>query len=229
MFSIPNIITSLNLFFGCCALVSINRADYSGCLYFIIGAVLADFLDGFTARKLNQTSALGLQLDSLSDVVSFGLVPAYIAFHFLEVYFPDFSWLAYCAFLLAIMAAFRLARYNLSGKGEAYFFEGLPVPANALFFVGLLGLEIDGRFLSTVECSGWLIIVLILLFSYLMVSRLKILKIHLDTAWLKSYSTLLILLFGGICTWFWIGPLALSFCVILHLMYSLIIHVFNPK
>jgi len=229
MFTIPNIITSLNLFFGCCALVSLQQANFEWALTFILLAVLADFADGFVARALHQTSALGLQLDSLSDVISFGVVPGFIAFHFLQVYFPEYPYVPYASFIIALMAAFRLARYNLSGKGEAYFFEGLPVPANALFFTGLLGLEIQGTYLGISDISGYAILLLIGLFSYLMISQFRILKIHVEKNWLSRYYSLLILLGIAMISWLWIGPIALSLAVIMHIVFSFIIQLTQSK
>lgn len=229
MFTIPNLITSLNLFFGCCALVSLQQDNYPWALCWILLAVLADFADGFVARALKQTSAFGLQLDSLSDVVSFGVVPGFIAFHFLEVNYSEYPFVPYVSFLIALMAAFRLARYNLTGKGEAYFFEGLPVPANALFFTGLLGLEIQGRYLGINEVSGIAILLFIGFFSYLMISPFRILKIHVEKNWLSRYYSLLILLGAAMLSWIWIGPIALSLAVTLHIVYSITIQLTQSK
>lgn len=137
--NIPNAITLLNLLCGCIALVllMLYAAPFPGLLllgadvaaWFVIGAMAADFLDGFAARLLNAKSKIGKELDSLADLVSFGVVPGIILVELIhsEVY----SWLG---LLVPICAAIRLAKFNTDERQNERFL-GLPTPANALFII----------------------------------------------------------------------------------------------
>jgi CDP-diacylglycerol---serine O-phosphatidyltransferase len=155
---IPNLFTLLNLFFGCMAIVFALQTDnviiylndqynsnfnipekISWAAICIIIAAVIDFLDGFVARLLKATSEMGKQLDSLSDVVSFGVAPAVILYQLLRFSYAreanglDVSlWALVPAFILACAAAYRLAKFNLDTT-QQYSFRGVPVPA-----VGLL-------------------------------------------------------------------------------------------
>ncbi len=133
---IPNIITSLNLFSGCMAVACAFDGRLSGAFCFILLAAVFDFLDGFVARLLGVSSPLGKELDSLSDLVSFGVAPAAMLFVTLQQSGAS-AWLAPAAWLVAVAAAWRLARFNLDRQQESSF-TGLPTPAQALFWGGAL-------------------------------------------------------------------------------------------
>lgn len=159
---IPNFFTLANLFFGCCAIVFILQSgetlvhlNTSGdvMIYlpeqmwfggvFIFAAAVMDFLDGFVARLLKVTSPLGVQLDSLSDVVSFGVAPAMILFQLLRIAFAhqfdgiNSSWfLLSPAFFVACFAAYRLGKFNLDTR-QTTGFIGMPTPAMAMFVAAL--------------------------------------------------------------------------------------------
>ena len=229
MFTIPNILTALNLFFGCCALVSLHRGQVEATIFLILIAALVDFFDGFIARKLNQASALGVQLDSLSDVVSFGVVPAFICFQILNIGFPHQGYMAYIGFLVAIMAAFRLARYNVESKGTDLFFTGLPVPANALFFLGLYALNLQKNELQSMVMQPYIFTSILLLFSFLMISQIKILKIHFSKIWLRQYGYLLVLELIALGSWIWIGPVALSVVIVIHILVSIYYNIIQNE
>ena len=153
---IPNIVTLLNLFFGCMAIVAavqpgltiITGSDgeqlvalpekiWLAAIFIGIAAVI-DFLDGFVARLMNASSKMGKQLDSLADVVSFGVAPAMIAYQFLRLSYAqqedglDIS-MGYLipVFILPCAAAYRLGRFNLDTT-QQFGFKGLPVPAAGL-------------------------------------------------------------------------------------------------
>jgi CDP-diacylglycerol--serine O-phosphatidyltransferase len=223
MFTIPNLFTSCNLLFGCCALVSLQKGNAEWCIYFLVLAAFADLLDGFVARKMNKNSALGVQLDSLSDVVSFGLVPGMIAFGILESAHPAMSWIPFFAFSLTIMAAFRLARFNVHAGESLPYFTGLPVPACGLFFAGMLGMQ--GKFpaAESVLFHPFFFLGCVLLMSVLMVSRLKIIKYHFRKSWMRQYGYIPLIGAGSLVFAPWIGAGALSLGVLLHVILSLLL------
>lgn len=131
---IPNIITSLNLFSGCVACVFAFNGQFTFATYFILLAAVFDFFDGFVARLLKAYSVIGKELDSLADMVSFGLAPGIMLFSFLSVINVYF---AFVAFLIPVFSALRLAKFNVDTR-QTTSFIGLPTPANALFWVFLI-------------------------------------------------------------------------------------------
>lgn len=193
---IPNLFTLLNLVFGCVAIVYILQNGlvlrYSGegeqfvdipekiwyASLFILLAAVVDFLDGFVARLLGASSEMGKQLDSLADVVSFGVAPSLIIYQFLRLSFAsaedglNISLIWLCpAFIFAAAGAYRLARYNLvSEKVEG--FRGLPIPAAGLFVASLpmLYWNSPNSFVIDTLVNKWALYALILILSWLMVS-----------------------------------------------------------
>ena len=140
--NIPNFITSLNLCAGCLSIIAASHGvgEFWGLLgfqwafIFMAMGALADFLDGFAARLLKAYSDVGKELDSLSDLVTFGVAPALTLFFLLQDVGID-AWLAWTTLLIPVCAAFRLARFNLDTR-QTVNFIGLPVPANAIFWIG---------------------------------------------------------------------------------------------
>lgn len=140
---IPNTITSCNLISGCIAIYfAFQGSTDLALLWIVIGAVF-DFFDGLSARALHVSSPIGKELDSLADVVTFGVAPATILFFELSVIdYPPFleplrEVLPFAAFILAAFSALRLAKFNLDER-QALGFIGLPTPANALFWGSLI-------------------------------------------------------------------------------------------
>lgn len=139
---IPNAITTLNLLCGCLAIANAFTGElYISSLLIFVGTIF-DFMDGAAARLLKVSNPLGEQLDSLSDMVSFGLAPGIILFqyvnHLHEINPSDlitsYSWLPYLAFFIPVFSSFRLAKFNIDTRQTSSFI-GLPTPANAGFFI----------------------------------------------------------------------------------------------
>lgn len=172
---IPNTVTCLNLFSGCIACVMAFEAKYEWALLFIILSAVFDFFDGMLARLLHAYSAIGKDLDSLADDVSFGAAPAFVVFSLLkEMHYPaGMEWampyLPYAAFLIAVFSGLRLAKFNNDTR-QTSSFVGLPVPANALFWGSLVaGLH---SFLISAPIHPLYLVVLVALFSWLLVSEI---------------------------------------------------------
>lgn len=172
---IPNTVTCLNLFSGCIACVMAFEAKYEWALLFIILSAVFDFFDGMLARLLNAYSAIGKDLDSLADDVSFGAAPAFVVFSlFKEMHYPaGMEWampyLPYAAFLIAVFSGLRLAKFNNDTR-QTSSFVGLPVPANALFW-GSLVAGLHG-FLISENFNPLYLVALVMLFSWLLVSEI---------------------------------------------------------
>lgn len=140
---IPNSITCCNLVSGCIAMFMALQRDphwvYGGltniqwCYIFIMAAAVFDFLDGMAARALKQYSPLGKELDSLSDLVSFGVAPSMLMINIMLSH--NMRGIAWLALVIPILGAIRLAKFNVDDS-QAHTFKGLPIPANALFWIG---------------------------------------------------------------------------------------------
>ncbi len=142
--NIPNCITLVNLFLGCCALASILYGQFVQAFFFSLGSGIADYLDGTVARVMKTKSPIGQQLDSLADMVSFGVVPGAILYMLLvkanagvDVLPIELTLAASPAFIVSLFAAIRLAKFNLDTE-QTENFVGMPTPAVAVFTIGLM-------------------------------------------------------------------------------------------
>lgn len=145
--NIPNTITCLNLFAGTMACVFALKGNqpvtdcfvsYEVAFIFIALAAVFDFCDGLLARLLNSVSPIGKELDSLSDCISFGLAPALLLYATMENFNPG-AVANYSAFFIAVFGALRLAKFNIDTT-QSCVFKGLPIPANAIFWMGCVNL-----------------------------------------------------------------------------------------
>lgn len=164
---IPNSITLTNLLFGVAALV---EDEISWAFYFVLFAAIADFFDGFAARLLGVSSEIGKQLDSLADLVSFGVVPSVFLYRIL---IPEFGNFAFIAFGLSIAGAYRLARFN-TDPAQAIGFKGLPMPANGLFWMSILYVHQEQ------PIPEFVFVVLSIVFTLLMASRLPLIALKFE-------------------------------------------------
>lgn len=176
----------MNLFSGCMAVVSAFHFNgtigamqgYEWAFLFIGLATVFDFCDGLSARLLHAYSALGKELDSLSDLVSFGVAPAALVFNLIQS--QTGSWVAFLAFLIAVFGALRLAKFNIDDR-QTTSFIGLPIPANAIFWIGVVAWNVDFRYIG----DAWMT-ALVVLFPLLMVSSLPMFSLKVKTLSLRS-------------------------------------------
>ncbi|WP_411031490.1 CDP-alcohol phosphatidyltransferase family protein [Spongiimicrobium sp. 3-5] len=191
---IPNIITMLNLFCGCVAVVfaAMNQLEFAA-LFVVIG-IFFDFFDGLAARLLNVQSPLGVQLDSLADMITSGLVPGIVMFQLLAMSVGSepimagsessnnmFSLdmrvtpIAFLGFLITMASAYRLAKFNID-ENQVSSFIGLPTPANALSVISLplIVLYHGNDFLNEIILNQWFLIGFTLLSSYLLNARIAL-------------------------------------------------------
>lgn len=176
-FTIPNLLTLSNLMCGSFAALSALVYDnLEWAFWFVIMAAVFDFFDGFAARLLRQSSPIGVQLDSLADMISFGFVPAAVLYAMTtqslggEEPLPHYA-CAFASFLLAAFSALRLAKFNIDDSQHEEFC-GLPTPANALFFTSLglisarTGFDFGGEWLICImPVMAWLLISPVRMFS----------------------------------------------------------------
>jgi len=172
---IPNAVTCLNLFSGCLALCQIFAGRLDLAAYLVGLAAAFDFADGLLARALHVSSPIGKDLDSLADMVSFGLVPGAMLFQLLVRGGTDLpDWLPYLAFVVTIFSALRLAKFNNDSR-QTTSFIGLPTPACTLVVASLpLILENDTFHLARLILNPWVLLGLVFGLSALLVAELPL-------------------------------------------------------
>lgn len=250
MKQIPNLFTLLNLLFGCMAIVCIMQpgitftVDANGenlvaiperitwAALFIALAAFIDFLDGFMARLLQVPSDLGKQLDSLADVVSFGVAPGLIAFQFLRLCYAqqadgldvNMIWLL-PSFILPCAGAYRLARFNID-PSQGYSFKGVPIPAAGLLFASfpLVYWHTEQPFIIRLLLNKWFWYAAILIVSYLMVSRLPMMALKFSQFSVRKatpFLALALITFLGGISFGWLAvPITFIAYVILSLLFK---------
>ncbi|MBK9390844.1 MAG: CDP-diacylglycerol--serine O-phosphatidyltransferase [Bacteroidetes bacterium] len=196
---IPNFITSLNLVSGFIAIILAVQGNIVAASWLIAAAMVFDFLDGFSARMLKAYSDVGKELDSLADVVSFGVAPAIIIFSFLtdafssipmkQVYISDQRdlFLAIIASIMPVCGALRLAIFNLDSS-QTKNFKGLPIPANAMAVISLVIAShySESGFIDSFISSPAALIMLTIGLSLLMVSRLDLFSLKISNLKIKG-------------------------------------------
>tara|TARA_Y100000385_G_scaffold243945_1_gene261728 strand:+ start:5799 stop:6503 length:705 start_codon:yes stop_codon:yes gene_type:complete len=225
--SIPNFITLLNLFSGCIAVIYALEGNMKLTALFVCIGIFFDFFDGLLARKLKVQSELGVQLDSLADMVTSGLVPGLVLFHLFGLA-PQASWdtqgfLPYVGLFVTLASAYRLAKFNIS-TNQSDSFIGVPTPANALLIISLpLILEYQNtEALQALILAPWFLTLLSLVSCYLLNAPIKLLALKFKTWRLKdnfyryililwSISLLIVFQFSGI-------PLLLISYILISLM-----------
>jgi CDP-diacylglycerol--serine O-phosphatidyltransferase len=180
---VPNIITLLNLFCGCIALVFAFHRNFEMAIVFVGLGIFLDFFDGFFARLFKVSSPLGLQLDSLADMVTSGAVPGLIMYQMLlqdasSVAFPEFF--PYLGFIVTLGSCYRLANFNIDTR-QTDSFIGLPTPANALFILSLpLVLKnTDSLFVIELLNNQWFLLIICLCSAYILNAEIPLFSLKI--------------------------------------------------
>jgi len=251
---IPNLFTLANLFLGCIAIIytlqpgltlTVNsfgenlvsmpeKMMWAGWL--IIAAAIVDFFDGFVARLLKVPSDLGKQLDSLSDVVSFGVAPGLIVFQFLRYSYSqdpgglDISF-AYLlpALFIPCAGAYRLARFNID-TSQQYGFKGVPIPAVGILFASfpMLSWYNQESWIAELLLNKWLWYGLVVVSSYLMISTLPILALKFNGFTFKKGLLFILVAIIGLVTALLFGWLAVLISFFAYVIISLIFKQVEP-
>lgn len=224
---IPNSITCCNLICGCIAVGSAYYGQYHYAVAMIVLGAVFDFFDGMVARALGVSSPIGKELDSLADVVTFGVAPSAILFHlFHEVHYPELpvpvkDILPFTAFLMAAFSALRLAKFNIDERQHQQFI-GLPTPANALFWSSLvLG---EHAFLVSQKFNAIFLFLFMLLFCMLLVCEVPMLALKFKNfGWKENKQRYVFLL--GCLPLFLLGTSSLAAIIVWYVAVS----IFFPR
>ncbi|MBS1742451.1 MAG: CDP-alcohol phosphatidyltransferase family protein [Bacteroidetes bacterium] len=248
MKQIPNLFTLLNLIFGCFAIVAVLQngitIQYNGeggqyidfpekiwMASVCIGlAAVVDFLDGFVARLFKASSEMGKQLDSLADVVSFGVAPSMIVYQFLRLAVAkeedgiDASmFLLFPAFIIAAASAYRLAKFNLDTR-QQFGFLGIPTPAVGLLVASLplIYWHTDNKAIVDVLLNKWVLYGFILLVSWLMVSEIPMMAMKFKDRSLNKNLPKIIMLITAIVAAIFLHWLSVPVIFVAYIILSLI-------
>ncbi len=218
--NVPNLITLGNLTCGLLSIVLAFEGELEVAAAFIFFGAILDFFDGFASRLLKVSSEIGKQLDSMADMVTFGVAPGIIIYKLISESNNHYEFLVYAAFILPIFSAIRLAKFNIDSRQTSSFI-GLPVPAAAIFIASLpiLGINYETKF-SIDLLIGTTIILSLLLVSELPLFSLKISK----GEELKSQLNIIriIFLISSLILLFVLEFAAIPFIVILYIFLSII-------
>jgi len=184
---IPNFITLLNLFSGCIALVFAMQGDFLNAFIFVSLGIFFDFFDGFFARILKVQSPLGVQLDSLADMVTSGVVPGFVMFKMLSEYSTN-ELLPYCGFIITLGSCMRLAKFNIDTR-QTDSFIGLPTPANALFILSLPLVVQHTEFAFFIQAltNIWVLVGISILSSYILNAELPLFSLKIKNFSFAKY------------------------------------------
>jgi CDP-diacylglycerol---serine O-phosphatidyltransferase len=197
---IPNSLTLLNLFCGCIAVVFVAQRVFDYAFFFVCLGIFFDFFDGFLARKFGVAGPLGVQLDSLADMVTSGVVPGFVMYQMLpstemvnensEITscFPMYNdnpmlLLPYLGFIITLGACYRLANFNIDTR-QSDSFIGLPTPANALFIGSLPFLT--GEIFNFVH-NPWFLIAITFLSAYVMNAEIPLFSLKIKDFSFQKY------------------------------------------
>ncbi|MCA6422527.1 MAG: CDP-alcohol phosphatidyltransferase family protein [Flavobacterium sp.] len=228
---IPNLFTMLNLFCGCVALVMVADYKFDLAFYFVSLGIFFDFFDGFFARKFSVSGPLGVQLDSLADMVTSGVVPGYVMFKMMthsnsfgiESYFP------YLGFVITLGACYRLAKFNIDER-QSDSFIGLPTPANCLFIMSIpFFLEVPSNGIIVGNNTKIALIVISFLSAYIMNAEITLFSLKFKNFSFAKYKLQIFFLAFSVAMLFFLQILAVPLIIILYVLLSIFNNMINKK
>lgn len=233
---VPNALTLLNLFFGLIALVLVFNKEYPLAFLAVCIGILFDFFDGFAARALQVQSKLGVELDSMADMVTSGVVPGTVMFFLLMeslgIQLSDYSnvlslnnlklWIPLTGFMITLASGYRLAKFNIDDR-QTTLFIGLPTPANSIMITGLVFLvQEDLGIISELLKSAWFLLLISVISAYLLNANFYLFSLKIKSLNLKEN----VLVFGYLLTSILLiiifKSLIFSFLIIFYVLLSII-------
>lgn len=228
---IPNALTSLNLVFGCLSIIAALNGNLKEAAIYIGSAAVLDFFDGFAARLLKVHSDIGKQLDSLADVVSFGVAPGMIFYMMEGECFGKYGFCInmYLPFLIPVFSAIRLAKFNLDTR-QSDSFIGLPVPANAIFIASIPFIIEQNLFGTAVFFQHEYFLKLFpMLSAYMLVSELPLIALKFKNFSWASNKIRYIFLILCVASIIAFQVLGIAICILLYIIVSVINNLQNKQ
>ena len=233
LFTVPNIITLANLLCGCGSIVaSLVVGDFTLAFIFVVASAVCDFFDGFTARLLKQYSDIGVQLDSLADMVSFGVAPSAVMYAFAAqggvtlFGLPDgvVAALVFVPFIMAAFSALRLAKFNIDDTQHDSF-SGLPTPANAIFCLSFVYAAVAKGIVVEVE---WVALISIVM-AALLVSPIRMFSFKLKSLSWAANKSQYIFLALSLVAFLTLGVYSVPTIIVLYVVISTIGWLFSKR
>lgn len=229
---IPNFLTTLNLLFGTFAIVAAFEHHIEWSAIFIAFSLVLDYSDGFCARLFNSKSEMGKQLDSLADMISFGLVPGILMYFLLmnsqglpEISIFQINVTPFLGFLITVFSALRLAKFNVDPLQIDKFY-GLNTPANTVLIVSiaLINLNIfnDSVFFTSLTNQAWFLILTISVSCFMLVSRIPLLAFKFKSFGWKQNKAQYIIILTAIPLLFLLKIVAFPTILLVYIIISLI-------
>lgn len=239
---IPNILTLLNLLCGCIAVVFVAQRFFEYAFFFVCLGIFFDFFDGFLARKFGVAGPLGVQLDSLADMVTSGVVPGFVMYKMLpsmEMFkenneitscFPSYNdnpmlLLPYLGFIITLGACYRLANFNIDTR-QSDSFIGLPTPANALFIASLPFLTGD---LYNLVHNPWVLIAITLLSAYVMNAEIPLFSLKIKDFTFQKYKLQIGFLAISVILLVWLKITAVPLIILIYVLLSVLNNMLSKK
>jgi|TARA_B110000014_G_C20111550_1_gene585718 CDP-diacylglycerol--serine O-phosphatidyltransferase len=239
---IPNIITLLNLFCGSIAVLFAVEGNLFMAAVFVILGIIFDFFDGFAARILDVKSELGLQLDSLADMVTSGVVPGIVLFKLFEKSLGDFPYsydftskewndditsiLPLVGLLVTLASCYRLANFNIDSR-QTESFIGLPTPANTLFILSLpmILLTNDVAWVNDLILNPWFLIGLTLFSCYMLNAEIPLFSLKMKTYGFKENAVKYVFLIISVIMLILLQFMAIPLIIVLYVLISLFMNL----
>ncbi|CAM3986765.1 CDP-alcohol phosphatidyltransferase family protein [Flavobacterium jumunjinense] len=239
---IPNTFTMMNLLSGLLALISIFNGFYDHAFLFVCLGIFFDFWDGFLARKLNVSSELGVQLDSLADMVTSGVVPGLMMFKLLEnIQLNDSNYMVteetaymgfvpYLGFIVTLASCYRLAKFNIDTR-QTESFIGLPTPANTLLLMSIPMIQYVDSYEWLLEAlnNPYILVVIILVSAYLLNAEIPLFSLKFKKLdWENAKTQIIFLVYSSILL-FVLAFTAIPVIIFSYIIFSLILNTTSKK
>jgi CDP-diacylglycerol--serine O-phosphatidyltransferase len=230
---IPNIITLLNLFSGCIALIFATKSDFQAAFFFVSLGIFFDFFDGFFARLFQVSSPLGLQLDSLADMVTSGLVPGYVMFRMLSNCHADnsiVSFFPFLGFLITLGSCYRLANFNVDTR-QSDSFIGLPTPANAIFILSLPLVLAHSNSLLALELltNQWILLLIIVGSVFMLNAEIPLFSLKIKKITLKDNKLQVFYLITSLLLLYFFEYLGISLLIVFYVLLSVVTNKWSKR
>ena len=233
---IPNLITLLNLAVGLLAIIAIFKGYYDEAFIFVCLGIFFDFWDGFLARKFKVSGPLGVQLDSLADMVTCGVVPGLMMFvlfqniqedstsvyYLTEEYFY-MGFVPYLGFFITLASCYRLAKFNIDTR-QTDSFIGLPTPANALVIMSIPMIQYSNDYegLTTVLYNPYLLLFITAISSYILNAEIPLFSLKIKEFTWAKYKMQILFLIGSLFSFSLLGFVAIPLIIISYVLVSVI-------
>jgi len=234
---IPNLITLINLFCGCVAIVFLSRNSFEMAFIFVCLGIFFDFFDGFFARLFKVSGPLGLQLDSLADMVTCGLVPGFVMYRMMQessvfMYEGHMQLFPYLGFIITLGSCYRLAKFNIDTR-QTDSFIGLPTPANALFILSLplvlQNYSQESLIILEVLTNKWVLLFITLCSAYLLNAEIPLFSLKVKKLSFKENALQIVFLIVSVLMVILLQYIAIPLIIVFYVFLSVINNLFLKK